>query len=302
MYKKSWLIPIAVLLLCSIAMVSYQKNSQSVAYAQPRQMVTPPSIPSKPADVLKVELSWSHQTFVFERTESLWNITSPAHTSADGSAIYDMITAFATPGNLTFIAYAPEDLAAYGIHDYSMQITFYDINNVQYKLIQGNQTADGSYYTYSPMNDCIYTVPEKIALLISKDLTHWFNKNYAHFNPQTTKKILMTSNTENHEIVASRIHDTVRFSSSTLSDQEVTQMIGFLSTTRAASFIDSNVSDVVATNYGFDETALHIVIEENEGQRTEFAISKASTSPNILYVLASPHKTLLTIPNIQAKR
>lgn len=297
MYRKSWFIPLLVLLLCSVTLFSYQKNTHINTYALPLPR-TELALSQKPSDFVKVELSWANQHIVAEREGTSWKLTLPTVASADSSYIYDVISTFITPGNIQFVEDCPSDLASYGIHENAPSLRFYDASYNKHEFIQGKLVNNTFYYAYDPDSDTMYSVPKKSFDSVSKDLNTWLNKRYIDFNPASTAHITLSWGDITHRIEPVVIHNTVQFESSTLENAQVAAFIKFLETSKAVSFITSNASPQVASSYGFDESALHIAIVSTDGTSTEFEISRSFANENTCYVLLKPHNTILTIPNI----
>lgn len=297
MYRKSWIIPMVVLVLSSILLFSYQKNAYNTTYAL-SQTKTTFTMTNKSSDFTQVEYTWPNHHITAIRNGTSWKLTAPTLSDADGAYMYDLINAFISPGNIHFVQDQPTDLTEYGINDYSPTIRFQTSSGQAFEFIQGKAANASFYYAYSPLTDTLYSIDKKCFNLLSKDLSHWLSKNYITFDPTCTEQVTLTSNGQTHILLPSRIHNTIQFKSSTLSDKDVSSIINFLQTTKALTFITTNASSQVIQSYGFNEDALHINVTTTEGDVTSLTLSNTFSNGGSCYVLLQPSNTIVTVPNL----
>lgn len=295
MYKKSWLIPIIVLLFCSLILFFYQKSTNLNTYAAP---LTPTSIDLHkiPSDIVELTVKWPTHTITTKRDGSSWILMSPTTTTADGSYIYDIIQAFISPGNIHLLKEHIENPSDYGISDHSTHMTLYDANGDVYELIQGNTLNATYYYGYNPQTNSLYGVPKKAFDMLSKDLAKWYDKNYIQFNPSTTKEITISFGDTVHSITPIMLHGELRYESATLSETQVAFIINFLSSSRALSYVVSEASPQIIDSYGFNEHAVNFTIYTSDHTSKSFALSTSSFEATANYVLLKDSNTIITIP------
>lgn len=294
MYKKSWTIPILVLLLCSCLLINYQESNLSSTYAINLPAAAMP-VHYTVSDIISIQVAWPDQTITAHRTKSDWSLSEPVTMRGDVSFIYDMIRRFLSPGNLVVVEEDVTDLERFGITDKSLTVTLEDRTHTIYEFVQGNMTPSGEYYVYIPASNSLHTVPAETFNTISYNPLAWYDKDYIQFDPTTTTQITFYDGVTHHTLTPFTTDEGLRFASPTLSEREVSTCLNFLSTSRALSYIVDDASPQVIANYGLADMPLHITLDDAKGRHT-FYISDFATDSNVYYVLIESTGTLIAIP------
>ncbi|MGL4362343.1 MAG: DUF4340 domain-containing protein [Cellulosilyticaceae bacterium] len=301
MHKKSWIVPIIVLFLCSTFMIAYQKNSDFNTYAtsiEKRQI----SLNKSSSDIHSLNFSFGDFSIDVSRIDSDWILSDSNNVSAESSYIYSIINSFITPGTLHLLDIDTTDLSPYGITDFSPQITFCDENNTPYTFIQGVEYSPKEYYTYNPMTDALYTISKTAFDQLSRKSTDWLSKDYLNFNPEFIDFIELTYNDDIYTLRTNPIHNIKTFESSTLNVDDVQKIVSFLETTRASSYISTNISEQIYTSYGFAVSPLSIRIVKTDGSEELFLMSTTFLSDNGFYMMSVNDQTLFTISSFINRR
>lgn len=294
MKRKGWFIPILVFFISTWILIMYNQSTREPSLAQTSDLAQLPW-DKESSEIQKIAFS-AHSSFIeATRNQNNWFITEPTESMADPTYIYNIISQFVSPGVIHTIETNVTDPSSYGIYEYSPSITLYDLNNVEYKLIAGNSADETTYYTYSPLTQCIYTIKKEIFDFVSTDLSYWRSKDYLNFSAQDTAKINISFEGRMHTIVSSTGEDGIHFSSETLSSDKVNSIIAFLSTSKVETFIMDQASSHIISSYGFDTPSLLLTIYEHSGVSKSFAFTFPQDKP-LYYALDKSNNNIYKVP------
>lgn len=294
MKRKGWFIPILVFFISTWILIMYNQSTREPSLAQTSDLAQLPW-DKESSEIQKIAFS-AHSSFIeATRNQNNWVITEPTQSMADPTYIYNIISQFVSPGVIHTIETDVTDPSSYGIYEYSPSITLYDLNNIEYKLIAGNSADETTYYTYSPLTKCIYTIKKEIFDFVSTDLSYWRSKDYLTFSAQNTSKINISFEGRMHTLLPSTGEDGIHFYSETLSTDKVNSIIAFLSTSKVETFIMDQAPNHIASSYGFDTPALAITIYENSGVSKSFTFTLPQDKP-FYYALDKSNNNIYKVP------
>lgn len=297
MKRKGWFIPILVFFVCTWGLILYQQSTVDPSLARTSDLAQLPW-DKENSEIQKIVFSAHSLVIEAQRDQSNWFITKPTKALADPTYIYNIISQFVSPGVIRTIETEVTDPSSYGIYEYSPSITLYDLNNMEYQLIAGNAADESTYYTYSPLTKCVYTIKKEIFDFVSSDLLQWRSKNYLSFSASETAKINLSINGTMHTLLPSTTGDEVTFSSSTLNDKRVLSFISFLSTSKVDTFIIDNAPPDIISSYGFDAPTVSLTIYDKSGTSRSFAYA-LSADKLCYYALNKTNNNIYKVPLFQ---
>lgn len=292
MKRKGWFIPILVFFVCTWLLIVYQKSTSDPYLAQTSNLAQLPW-DKESAEIEKVVFSAHSSVITAKRTQNDWFLIEPLEVMADPTYVYNVISRFVSPGLIHTIASEVEDPTAFGIYEYSPSISLYDLNNMEYKLIAGNAADETTYYAYSPLTKCIYTIKKEIFDYVSTDLSLWRTKDYLGFSTDHTSKIALSKKGVLHTILPSGDKET--YTSSTLSMAQITNIISFLSSSKVLNFIMDNAPSHIVSSYGFNAPDFIITLYQSSGNTQSFSF-KLSEDGLAYYVLEQSNNNIYKVP------
>lgn len=283
MKRKGWFIPIAVFFVCTWFLILYEQSTNEPYLAHTSNLAQLPW-DKDISEIQQVHFAAHSSSFTAERINNEWFITAPIQSVADSTYVYNVISQFISPGLIHTIETEVTDPSSYGIYDYSPKITLVDENGAEYTLIAGNAASDITYYAYSPLTKCIYTIKKEIFDFVMADLSFWRTKDYISFNPEQTAKIEITTSDTHYVLEPVSIEGSKDFYSQNLSQKEVEYFISLLSTSKVEQFIVDNASEHIISSYGFNKPNMKIKIYDFSGNAMTFSFVKIPDSSSF-YVL-----------------
>lgn len=279
MKRKGWFIPILVFFICTWILIIYEQSTNEPYLAQTSSLAQLPW-DKEISDIETIHFTSHASSFTAKRIDSNWFITSPIQSVADSTYIYDVISKFVSPGLIHTIETQVEDPSSYGIYDYSPTLSLVDKNGAQYTLIAGNSADETTYYTYSPLTQCIYTINKSVFDFLSTDPAKWRSKNYIHFNQDTTSKIELVTPTRTYTVSLSTPSGTSSFVSEDLTPRDLDNFITFLASSKVEQFIIDGAPDHIILSYGFNQPDIKLKIYSQTGTCQTFYFVKL---PNSIY-------------------
>lgn len=292
MKRKGWFIPIVVFFVCTWLLIAYQQSTTEPYLAQTSNLAQLPW-DKESAEIKRIVFSAHSSIITAERHQNDWFITEPMQSKADSTYVYNVISRFVSPGVIHTIASEVEDPSAFGIYEYSPSISLYDLNDMEYKLIAGNAADETTYYTYSPLTQCIYTIKKEIFDYVSTDLSLWRTKDYLGFSEATTSKIALSKQGTLHTLLPSA--DKKTYTSTTLSVKQVSDIISFLSSSKILNFITDDAPSHIISSYGFDAPDLALTLYHESGNRNRFSF-KLTEDGLYYYVLDASTHNIYKVP------
>lgn len=277
MKRKGWFIPIAVFFVCTWFLIMYEQSTNEPYLAHTSNLAQLPW-DKDISEIQQVHFSAHSSSFVAERIDNEWFITNPIQSIADSTYVYNVISQFVSPGLIHTIETEVTDPSSYGIYDYSPTMTLVDENGAEYTLIAGSAASDTTYYAYSPLTRCIYTIKKEIFDFVSSDLASWRTKQYIPFNPEQVAKINVTTPDTHYAIEPVSIEGNKAFYGENLSQKEVDELINFLSLSKVDQFIIDDASEHIISSYGFNQPNLKVKIYDFSGNATVFSFVKIQDS------------------------
>lgn len=294
MKRKGWFIPILVFFISTWVLIMYNQSTREPSLAQTSDLAQLPW-DKESSEIQKIVFSSHSSVIEATRNQNNWFITKPTESIADPTYIYNIISQFVSPGVIHTIETDVTDPSSYGIYEYSPSITLYDLNNIEYKLIAGNSADETTYYTYSPLTKCIYTIKKEIFDFVSTDLSYWRSKDYLSFSPQDTSKINISLEGSMHTLLPSIDQEGIHFYSETLSSDKVNSIIAFLSTSKVENFIIDGAPSHIASSYGFDTPPISLTIYDQSGGSKSFAFALPHDKP-FYYALDKNTNNIYKVP------
>lgn len=279
MKRKGWFIPILVFFVCTWFLIMYEQSTNEPYLAQTSNLAQLPW-DKEISDIQEIHFTNHSSSFTAKRIDDEWSITNPIQSVADSTYIYDVISKFVSPGLIHTIETGVDDPSAYGIYDYSPTISLIDQNGAEYTLIAGNSADETTYYAYSPLTKCIYTIKKDIFDFLSTDLSKWRSKDYINFNKETTSKVEFITPTKTYTLFPPSETGSSSFISEDLTPREVDSFITFLSSSKIEQFIMDQAPSNIILSYGFDNPHMKLKIYDKAGSSKTFSFVKI---PNSIY-------------------
>lgn len=279
MKRKGWFIPILVFFVCTWFLIMYEQSTNEPYLAQTSNLAQLPW-DKEISDIQEIHFTSHSSSFTAKRVDDEWSITSPIQSIADSTYIYDVISKFVSPGLIHTIEIDVDDPSAYGIYDYSPTISLIDQNGAEYTLIAGNSADETTYYAYSPLTKCIYTIKKDIFDFLSTDLSKWRSKDYINFNKETISKVEFITPTKTYKLLAPTETGSSSFISEDLTPRDVDNFITFLSSSKIEQFIMDGAPSHIILSYGFDNPHMKLKIYDKAGSSKTFSFVKI---PNSIY-------------------
>lgn len=269
MKRKGWFIPILVFFVCTWFLIMYEQSTNEPYLAQTSNLAQLPW-DKEISDIQEIHFSSHSSSFTAKRVNDEWSITSPIQSIADPTYIYDVISKFVSPGLIHTIETDVNDPSTYGIYDYSPTISLIDQNGAQYTLVAGKSADETTYYAYSPLTKCIYTIKKEIFDFLSTDLSNWRSKDYIHFNKETTSKVEFITPTKSY-IISNSTPNGSSFTSTELTPKEIDNFITFLASSKIEQFIIDGAPSNIILSYGFDNPNMKLKIYDKSGSSKTFS-------------------------------
>ena len=292
MKRKGWFIPILVFFVCTWLLIVYQKSTSEPYLAQTSNLAQLPW-DKESTEIKKVVFSSQSSVITAERIQNDWVLTEPLEVMADATYVYNVISRFVSPGLIHTVESEVEDPTAFGIYEYSPSISLYDADDTEYQLIAGDEADETTYYAYSPLTKCIYTIKKEIFDYVSMDLAVWRNKDYLGFSKQPPSKIVFSQKGVLHTLLPSP--NPQNYTSDTLSQEQMTHIMSFLSSSKIVNFIMDQAPDNIIASYGFNQPDFIFTLYHNEGQPQSFAFKRSEDSL-AYYVLDQTNHNIYKVP------
>ena len=292
MKRKGWFIPILVFFICTWLLIVYQKSTSEPYLAQTSNLAQLPW-DKESTEIKKVVFSSQSSVITAERIQNDWVLTEPLEVMADATYVYNVISRFVSPGLIHTVESEVEDPTAFGIYEYSPSISLYDAYNTEYQLIAGDAADETTYYAYSPLTKCIYTIKKEIFDYVSTDLALWRNKDYLGFSKQQPTKIVLSQKGVLHTLLPSPNQQ--NYTSDTLSHEQITNIMSFLSSSKVVNFIMDQAPENIISSYGFNKPDFIFTLYQASGETQSFAF-KLSEDSLAYYVLDQTSHNIYKVP------
>lgn len=299
MNRKGWLTPLAVVIIFTIVLITYQQGHTTEILANSTSQTQLPWHKDV-GDINRITFDTQQELIIANRQDSQWELTMPIQISADSSYIYSIISSFVSPGVVSTVTTNITDASAYGITDHSMSLTLHDYAGKEYTLICGKEADANHYYTYSPLTEDVYTIPKHLFDNISKDLSTWYDKDYIKFNAAETNQIVVSHDESSHVIIpkttVTAAGEQVSYTSPTLSQEQISYVINFLKTSKISQFIVTPASDNLLETYGFYTPHLTLEITRSNGEVFKMIINTDNPTDTGFYVYIPGTQSIVKIP------
>lgn len=301
MIKRGWVTPILVSIICIVILLSYQSKQLGQSHARHSNL---PQIPweKELTDIAELHITSGSQTISIKREGASWLMTSPVKSYVDATYLYDALSFILKPPISSTIASPVTDFKSFGIDTYSKSISLIDNEGKKYELICGSESDVSSYYTLEPLSHTIYTIDKNAFDKMSTVVDDWREKRYIQYTPDTLATIKLKVGTQEHLITPTIIHDKTEFTSPTLSQPFITELQGFLKTSRISQFIVDHASPEIINSYGFDAPTFSLVLIDQQGTKQIFDFKIGHTNSQSCYVLDRNSQNIYTIPYFELSR
>lgn len=147
-----------------------------------------------PDDVIGLEVTNVHNTFIFQKKNNHWEIESPVKTVADGSTVDSIINqiAFAQPLSTIFPdKFTDSTLKEWGLSPPAERVVIHT-KDKQYELLVGRKVAinDSVYARASGhKNEPVRIIPNSVKEALQKDLSDFRSRNVFDFDPDKVTQV-----------------------------------------------------------------------------------------------------------------
>lgn len=290
--KKGWLTPILVFIICISFLLSYQSKQGGSSLAQTTTMpLAPWNIDI--SNIAKIEFKESGKQITATLADNNWTLIEPLETSADSPYIYNILSSFSHPQFIAEVDFAPERLIDYGIDEFSKSITLYDQSGTNYELICGKEASSSTYYVYNPSTESMYTMHKEHFNHLDSNLSLWRDKDILQFNAQDTSRIKVYSGGISHVLLP---NEQGVFTSNSLTPEQISRIMNFLTTTRVTTFITDNASPELIASYGFGSPFVTISVFDSEGTERTLTLTSPIDGSSESYVMMKGTSSIYTIP------
>ncbi|MGL4738467.1 MAG: DUF4340 domain-containing protein [Cellulosilyticaceae bacterium] len=301
MIKRGWVTPILVSIICIVMLLSYQSKQLGQSHARHSNL---PQIPweKERNEILELHIASGSQTISIKRGTDAWMMTSPVTSYVDATYLYDALSFVLKPPISSTIASPVTDVKSFGIDAYSKSVSIIDNDGKKYELICGSEADSSSYYAYEPLSHTIYTIDKNAFDKMSTVVDDWREKRYIQYDANTLATIKLKVGPQEHLITKTLIEEKQVWTSSTLSETFVTELQGFLKTTRISQFIVDGASPEIVKSYGFDEPSFSLVLIDAQGSKQIFDFKLGQANSKSCYVLDRNSRNIYTIPYFELHR